>query len=380
MRVGIDARYGFRTQRRGIGRYIAALLTHLPTLAGVGEEFVLYVDRGAEADSLPLQDPRFRLRRLGVKHPLLWEEVALPWAAAQDQLDLLHLTSNYGPTRSPCPTVYTVHDLIEFIRPLLGPTRLPFRHWAGRAVRTRTLPGQLRRARLVITVSDASRSDLVRILGLTGDVIRVIPHGISAEFAPAPDPGTIRQQLRRSGFPVPDRYVLAIGALDPRKNGPLLIRAFARALPQVQDVYLWIVGIERPEIYPLPFAPRPEWLTLLGFVEHNILVSLLQGATAFVYPSLYEGFGLPVIEAMACGAPVLASNRGSLPEVTGDAGILFDPTSEEDLSAALVRVLTDERVRSAYVPAGRRRADTFSQAEMARLTYAVYREALEDGA
>ena len=380
MRVGIDARYGFRTARRGTGEYIAALLRNLPSVADVKDEFVLYADRRAEIDGLSLADPRFRVRRLATAHPLLWEEVALPSAAARDDLDLLHLTSNYGPSWAPCPTVYTIHDLIEFIRPALGPMRLPFRHMAGRAVRIRTLPRQARRARRVITVSHMSSTDLVRILGLRADRVRVIPLGISPDFKPAKDPSAVRERLRGAGYPVPDHFVLALGALDPRKNGPFLMRSFARLHERIPSARLWMVGVERPQEHPIPFDSWPEWLTVRGFVPRETLIALLQVATAFVYPSLYEGFGLPVIEAMACGAPVLASDRGSLPEVTGGAGILFDPASEEDLSEALVRLLTDESLQSTYIQAGRARAGAFSQAETARRTYGVYREALEDGA
>ena len=378
MRVGIDARYGFRSQRRGIGQYVASLLAHLPAAAGERDEFVLYVDRGAEKEALPLPDPRFHLRRLGTRNPLVWEEFTLPRAAARDRLDLLHLTSNYGPTYPPCPTVYTVHDLIEFIRPTLGAARLPFRHRAGRGVRTRTLPGQLRRASRVITVSGSSRADLVRVLGLREDVIRVIYHGVPPEFVPASDPGIARRRLVEAGFPVPDRYVLALGALDPRKNGPFLIRAFARMLPQMPDIHLWIVGVERPETYALPLAPAPAWLTVLGFVGSGALVSLFQGASAFVYPSLYEGFGLPVLQAMACGVPVLASSRSSIPEVCGGAAALFDPCDEEDLAQKLALVLFDEEVRRERVRAGLAQAQRFSWPDAAVKTYAVYQEAVAE--
>ena len=379
MRVGIDARYGFRRRRRGIGEYVAALLAHLPAVASDRDEFVLYVDRAADMDALPLPDPRFHLRRLGTRNPLVWEEITLPWAAARDRLDLLHLTSNYGPTCPPCPTVYTVHDLIEFIRPALGPLRLPLRHRAGRAVRIRTLPGQLRRASRVITVSAASRGDLVRIVGLREDVIRVISHGISPEFVPPGDHRIARRRLTEAGVQTPDRYILALGALDPRKNGPFLIRAVAKVRSRMPDLCLWIAGVERPEMYSLPIASAPEWLTILGYVDSSTLVSLFQGTAAFVYPSLYEGFGLPVLQAMACGAPVLASSRSSIPEISGGAAVLFDPCSEEDLAQKLVLVLSDEAVRRDRVNAGLTHAKGFTWAEAGRKTYAVYLEAVDEG-
>ncbi len=377
MRVGIDARYAFRRQRRGIGEYVTALLQHLPGVAAASDTFLLYVDGPAEADTLVLPDGRFQLRRLATANPLLWEEIALPRAAGRDGLDLLHMTSNYGPSFPPCPTVYTIHDLIEFLRPDFGPMRLPLRHAAGRAVRIRTLPGQARRARRVITVSDASRRDLVRLLRLPGDRIRVIPHGITLPAAGGPpDAAAARAALRAAGYPVPEVYVLAFGALDPRKNGPFVMRAFAAVHAAFPDAALWIVGVERPAAYPLPWADPPPWLTVAGFAPRDALQRLLVGATAFVYPSLYEGFGFPALEAMASDVPVLATDRSSVPEVVGDAGLLFDPTDESQLAAALRRVLGDEGLRRALVARGRARLGRYSWAAAARATYAVYEEAV----
>ena len=286
MRIGIDARYAFRTGRRGIGSYVAALLTHLPAAAAPSDTFILYIDGRADAGALALPDPRFQVRPLAARNPLLFEEVALPLAAAGDRLDLLHLPANYGPSFPPCPTVHTVHDLIEWLRPAFSRARLSFRHGAGRAVRMRTLPWQARRARRVITVSAASRHDLVRILRLPPAHVAVVPLGVDGDLGPA-DPAGAREALRQAGLPVPERYALGLGALDPRKNGPFLMRAFARAQPGLGEAELWITGVERLGDYPLPFAQPPPWLRVQGFLDRATLVRLLQGCSAFVYPSLY---------------------------------------------------------------------------------------------
>lgn len=376
MRIGMDARYAFRQSRRGIGNYVAALIGHLPAVAAAEDDFVLYIDAPADMAALPLADPRFRVRRVPVSNPLTFEEWALPRIAAQDRLDLLHLTSNYGPSFPPCPTVYTIHDLIEWLRPRFSRARLPWRHAAGRAIRMRTLPRQARAARRVITISRTSRDDLVNILRLPGERIAVVPLGVDPELRPPADPAAVRQTLRAQGFPVPERYVLALGALDPRKNGPFLMRAFAAAQPVLGDLALWIVGVERVADYPLPFPAAPPWLAVRGFLDRETQVRLLQGATAFVYPSLYEGFGLPVLEAMACGVPVLASDRSSVPEVAGEAALLFDPTDAADLERGLCRLLRDPALLRALAEHGRQQVARFSWPEAARQTYAVYRAAL----
>ena len=230
----------------------------------------------------------------------------------------------------------------------------------------------------LITVSAASRDDIVRILRVDPASVEVVPLAVSPSLAPAADPAAVRAALRAAGHDVPDRYVLAFGALDPRKNGPFLVRAFAaaRASGGLGGVGLWVVGVERPEAYPLPVSPPPDWLTLRGFADRATLVALLQGATAFVYPSLYEGFGLPVLEAMACGVPVLASNRASIPEVAGDAAVLFDPTDLDALTQALRTVLPDARALAELRRRGLERAAGFTWSEVARRTMDVCRRAV----
>jgi len=378
MRVGIDARYAFRQNRRGIGEYVAALVRHLPDYADASDEFYLYVDALADLGAISLARQPFIIRRLTVSNPLLWEEVFLPMAAATDGLDLLHLTANYGPTFSPCPTVYTIHDLIEFIRPTLGPMHLPFRHAVGRAVRIRTLPLQARKAQRVITISEASHGDLVRILHLDPERVCVIPQGVSTDFHPPANTTEVRHALRRAGYAVPERYALALGALDPRKNGLFLMRSFARIHHEFPDVQLWIVGVERPAEYPLPFAGCPPWLKVVGFVGRDVLLKLFQGATTFVYPSLYEGFGLPVLEALACGLPVASSDRTSMPEVLGQAGVLFDPSVEDDLARSLRKLLSDGPFAHACKQAARVQAAAFSWPATVSKTVEVYQLAARE--
>ena len=350
MRIGIDGRYAFRTHRRGIGEYVAQLLGQFAVLCD--EEFVVYVDRPAEMQLLSLPPARFRVEKLDTANPLLFEEVYLPRAAARDHLDVLHLTANYGPTFPPCPTVYTVQDLIEFIRSEIGPWQIDVRHGLGRAVRQRTLPVQAQRAHMIITPSHATKNDVVRILGVPESRIRVIPYGAPA-IQPADDVPALRADLRVRGYPVPDQYFLAFAALDPRKNGAIAVDAFRRIAPEFPGAELWLVGIEHLEKYPRPDEP---WVRRYGYLPRTDALDLLRAATAFVFPSKYEGFGFPALEAMAAGVSLLASNSSSIPEVVGDTGILFSPDDVAALTSGMLQVLqgsvaVEELRRSAVIRA-----------------------------
>jgi glycosyltransferase involved in cell wall biosynthesis len=373
VRIGLDARYVFRAERRGPGQYVAALLEHLPDVAHERDEFFLYGERGVDVAALQRGDTRFRVRRLGAAAQLMWEEVALPLAARQDGLDLLHLAGTYGPTLAGCPTVHTIHDTIEYIRPtLIGREARTVRNHLGQYIRTRTLPRQAARARRVIAPTHAAKRDIRTILHVPDAHISVVPHGVGVECAPAPDPAVVRARLRTSGYRVPDRYALVIGSADPRKNGRLAMRAAARARIMVPDLQMIVVGPERPDRYPLPFAQPPAWLTVHGYVPRRDLVDLFQGSTLFLYPSLYEGFGLPVLEAMACGVPVIASDHAAIREVAGDACAFFDPRNEAALTAALVGLWRNGAERRWLREAGLRRVTAFSWTETVRATYAIY--------
>lgn len=376
VQIGLDARYAFRSNRRGIGEYIAALLTYFPLVCDERDSFVLFVDRQAELDTIKITDSRFVVRPLTAANPLLWEEVALPRAVRQSQIDLLHLTSNYGPTYVSCPTVYTVHDTIEFLRASFGRPNLSWRHALGRNVRVRTLPHQAKRARAVITLSEASKRDIEHWLGVAPQQIRVIPLAVSDDFQPATDLHAARRLLADVDLDPSVPYVLALGALDPRKNGETLMRAFARVHEVRPDVELRIVGIERPEAYKLPFSQRPAWLHLLGFVPRATLIALLQAASLFVYPSLYEGFGLPPIQAMACGIPVIVSDHPAMAEVIGNAAVRVPATDDSALAEAIRRLLFDKREHSRLVHAGLARAAHCTWRETAARTYAVYQAVL----
>lgn len=366
-RIGIDARYGFREQRRGIGNYVWHLVQELGGLAPQ-HHFYLYLDpRCPPPQTVP--PGHFRLRYLAAPVPTWFEQVALPRAARRDRLDLLHGTANAAPLFCRCPTVLTLHDVIDFHRSRRELAHFTPRHRVSRRVRTLFLPAAARRARAVLTVSEHSRGEICALFrGLSPSRVRVVPQGITALPPAGPLP---------AGVAPP--YLLFLGAVDPRKNVAWALASLARALDRLPpDLSFVVVGSEDPELFIRAAAEAgiAERTWCLGFVPPEQLSALYHDALAFVYPSLAEGFGLPPLEAMAAGTPVLSSNATSLPEVVGSAALLFSPRDPNSLVEQLVRLLHEPGLREELGRRGAARAQAFTWERTARETLAVYEEVL----
>lgn len=375
--IGIDARYGLRKNRRGIGNYIFRLLSELQRLKPDGFRFVLYADRAADPAVMErFQGGLFTVRAISVPNFAWWEQVALPLAARRDKVDLFHCTSNIAPVLfKPCRLVTTIHDVIEFRRREFGDTKLSFRHRLSRAYRMGVLPRVARLSDLLITDSGFSGSDIAAVLKVSPAKIRVVPIATTrgTEDESEESQGT---QLNRLSFTNGD-YIFALGAVDRRKNTARLFEAYRRLRTETgTDVVLVVAGIEKPEAF------RPlvgDGVHLLGFLPDETIAALYRHALFFVYPSLYEGFGLPVLEAMSYSIPVACSETTAVGEVAGDAALKFDPTSTDDMAAKMRQLLLDPALRAKLVERGRERVKDFSWVKCARETLAAYREVLEGG-
>jgi glycosyltransferase involved in cell wall biosynthesis len=233
----------------------------------------------------------------------------------------------------------------------------------------------LRSSMLVIADSEATKRDLVSRLGIAGDRIRVVYLGVGPEFHPVSDGDEARMRLR-----LPQRYLIYVGRLEPRKNVKRLIQAYALARRQGVDIPLVLAGQPSWLYRDVLELPRKlgieEHVLVTGFVPYEDLPAVYSLAVAVLFAPLYEGFGLPVLEAMACGTPVVTSNVSSPPEIAGHAALLVDPLDVEELAAAIVRVADERELRERLAAAGPRRASAFSWARTARETVAVYEEAV----
>jgi len=368
MRLALDAR---KIDDFGIGTYIQGLLEALPAV-GQPESLVAYLPPG-RAPAAPVAaawGARAVWRPVGARAYSVTELWRLALAARRDRAELYHAPHYVCPPWLPCPAVVTVHDLIH----LRFPVRR--RHVLAPLYARVMLRLAVRRARRLITVSESTRQDLVERLGARPERIRVIPNGVGAPFEPAPSPETASPALDELGVSRP--YFLFAGNPLPHKNLARLLDAFAGLPPALGRLVL--VGIppaSRATVDALCAAPGlGARVRVLPPVPALALARLYQSATVVVVPSLWEGFGLAALEAMACGTPVIAAKRGGLPEVVGDAGLLVDPSNVDALREAMYTLAGQEPLRAALRARGLARARAFSWRHVAEATVAVYREAL----
>ncbi|GAB4423732.1 MAG: glycosyltransferase family 1 protein [Anaerolineae bacterium] len=370
--IGIDYTSAVH-QRAGIGRYTRELVKALadaPT-GGWSAAYRLFVaNSGARAaQSLPGERFGWRTTRLSERWlARLWYRLALPlpvelWTG---RLNLFHAADFFlPPTRPATRTLVTVHDL-SFVRypdsTMPGMSR-QLNNWVPRSVA---------RADHVIAVSQATANDLTELYGTAPGKISVLHHGVSPEFRPVTD--AAQQQAVRQKYGLGERpFILSLGTIQPRKNYRRLVQAFAQLKADATLVIIGGAGWNSQAVFDeVARLGLTERVIFPGFAADADLPALYSAATLFVYPSLYEGFGLPALEAMACGTPVVASGTSALPEVVGEAGLLVEPTDVAALAHALNTLLHDDEQRRRLSAAGLARAASFTWPGMAARLVQVY--------
>ena len=368
MLVGIDGR--LLGKRRGLGNYIYHLLLEYPRIDH-DHRFVIYVSTDEATLGLP-RDQRFRVANLGPWPYPIWEQVILPIALARDRIRLLHSPANTSPLFLPkgIKRIVTIADTM-FLLPL--PRSPSVYQRLGRKYYAWSVRNAAPKADAVLTISQYSAVDIARHVGIPASKLHV------TYLAAA-----IRSQseiMDQDKIEVDEPFVLALGAVDPRKNTEMVLRVFARVMQDYSLTHkLVLVGI--PDGSRVDFqeqvlrAGLQGRVNVFGYVSDALLARLYERAAAFLYPSLYEGFGIPILEAMMAGCPTISSNSTSIPEVAGDAALLVDPRNELKLADALVKVLTDTRFADELRAKGRRNACRFSWRRTAEQTLAVYEKVL----
>lgn len=382
MRVAINAWF-WNSPTTGSGQYTRRLVEHLAAVApDLAIVLVAPKGWGSHVSCFTLHASRFTLHASRTTQPetgslrkVWFEQVTFPRACARLGADVAHVPYWAPPLRPSTPTVVTIHDLIPL---LLREYR------GGPLVRlyTALVSKTAQSAALVLTDSEASRRDIVAHLGLSTDRVRVVYLAAGERYTPKPSP--LVGGSRRG---VPERYVLYLGGFDVRKNVATALRAYRRAGPVIGEQCPLVIAGRLPE-RDTPFTPDPRrlareqglderWVHFIGFVDEADKPALYRGAVAFIFPSRYEGFGLPPLEALACGTPVVGSDAASIPEVVGDAGILLPPDDAEGMAGALIQLATGDTFRAELSRRALAQAARFSWERTARETLAAYQDVID---
>lgn len=365
MRIGFDAR---TIDWSGIGTYSRNLLRQF---SRADVEIVVFCP-DQKRDLIPTAD-RFTLVSANMDPRSRSGRAVFAGVVERSTVDLLHVPSHFAPVPVGVPVVATVHDVI----PLIYPRTV--RNPVARARYRRQLDRTLSAARGIITVSQISLSTLTAFAGVDASRVRVIHNGVSEQFSPVGDPGEL-EAVRRQ-YDLPKRFALWVGEFRPNKNLEFLVTAWVALHANLEEAPpLVLAGSQEGEFRKIGREVGRRSMdgrvVFPGFIREADLAAVYSAASLFVFPSLYEGFGLPPLEAMACGTPCVVSNSSALPEVTGRAAMMFNPTSVEQFVECVTRVLTDPELNGNLRREGFRQSALFSWEKAAAETLEVYRDVL----
>ena len=375
MRIGFDVT-PLCAPRSGVGTYTLNLLDHLRRLAE--DDIVPLAHRRrlweppstlhSPFSNLTLHPPFSNLQSPVSMNKTLWMQTVLPWLLTRLRTDVCHFTNGVASLWTPCPSVVTIHDMTLWL--------FPQHHYRRRLLAMRPLmPLAARRATAIIAVSHSTKRDIVRILGVPESKVHVIYEAPAPCFRPLTSSPKLEEVRRR--YRLPQRFVLYVGTIEPRKNLVRLLEAFAhlrqgRAIPHALILAGHRGWKDETVFATVERLGVQDAVRFLGYVPEDDLVALYNLADVLVFPSLYEGFGLPVLEAMACGTPVVTSPRGSLQEVAGDAAVFVDPTEVGSIAEGLRRILKDPAEREALRARGLAHASRFTWEAAALRTWQLY--------
>jgi glycosyltransferase involved in cell wall biosynthesis len=366
LRIAIDAR---KLRDFGIGTYIRNILIELSRLDRTTEYVILC--RPDDVDSGDVLGRNFRMVPETAAPYSIAEQIRIPFSLAREGVRLVHEPHYVLPPAIRCRSVVTIHDCIHLMFPQYLPGKLAYVYAKG------SMWSATRKADRILTVSEASKRDILRFFDVPPDKVAVIHNAIDERFLAPADPG--KMDLVKQRYQLDHPFVLYVGNIKPHKNLERLIDAFGRARSRCSDdLKLIIIGDEISKYPPLRQAVHKHKLDkhvrFLGFQPMETLAVFYRLARAFVFPSLYEGFGLPPLEAMACGTPVVTSNVSSLPEVAGGAALLVDPHDTDAIANGICLAVTDEALRADLIRRGTERARSFSWAQSVKKIHTIYME------
>jgi len=378
MKIAIEGQRLFRRKKHGMDMVALELIRNLQ-LIDRENEYVIFV-KPDEDDQVIQETPNFKIVKLNGGFYPFWEQIALPKAAALEGCDILHCTSNTAPIFSSIPVVDTLHDIIymehSYLKILQG-TGTPYQKF-GNVYRKLIVPRIVRKSRKIITVSHFEKNRIAEFFGMKGDSrLTTVYNGVGEHFKPVTD----RAELTRvkEKYHLPDRFFFFLGNTDPKKNTKGTLKAYADFVKQTNsEMQLLMLDYDQNELKKiLSEIGAPELIGrihLTGYVVNTDLPAIYSQCGVFLYPSLRESFGIPILEAMGCGVPVITSNTSSMPEIAGDAALIIDPHKPEEITAAMIQLTNDNTLLVSKIKLGFEQAALFSWKAMAENVLKIYQE------
>jgi glycosyltransferase involved in cell wall biosynthesis len=378
MKIGIEGQRLFRTKKHGMDMVALELIRNLQEIDHQNE-YVIFVAPD-EDDSVLKETPNFRIVKLEGGFYPLWEQFSLPKAARKAGCEILHCTSNTAPVNCGIPLVVTLHDIIYMESgyfKILNGSATPYQKF-GNAYRKLIVPQVIKKSRKIITVSHFEKNRIGEFFSMKGDKrLTAVYNGVSEHFKPVTNPVELHRVKEK--YHLPGNFFFFLGNTDPKKNTKGTLKAFSDFIKQTgSDYYLVMLDYDYNELEKLLEDIGDESLInriiLTGYVINTDLPSIYCQSKIFLYPSLRESFGIPMLEAMACGVPVITSNTSSMPEVAGTAAFIIDPFKPEEITDALIKILNDKALNASLVAKGYEQAAKFSWKSMAQNVLEIYRE------
>ncbi len=376
MKIAIEGQRLFRTKKHGMDMVALELINELQKLDH-DNEYVVFVKPDVDKDTLK-NTKNFKIVELpGGPYPI-WEQLALPRAAKKEGCEILHCTSNTAPVNPGMPLVVTLHDIIYLEGISIFKKGGTWYQKFGNMYRRYVVPAVVKKSDKIITVSKFERNRIKDFFGFpeSDDRLVAVYNGVSEHFKPVTDKDELKRVKEK--YKLPDRYFFFLGNTDPKKNTPNTLKAFSDYLKKTgEDVYLVMLDYEQQELAKILSSIGDPGLIkriiLTGYVINTDLPSIYQQCEIFLYPSLRESFGIPMLEAMGCGSPVITSNTSSMPEVSGGAAFIIDPYKPEEITDAMIKIGDDEELRGQLIGTGLKQAAKFSWKNMALEVLELYK-------
>lgn len=376
MRIGIEAQRIFRDHKHGMDFVALEMIRNLQKI-DTENEYVIFINEGPDNGCLK-ETSNFKIVVFGGAYPI-WEQIKLPKMCKTHKIDVLHCTSNTAPVNCPVPLVVTIHDIIYFeTHPLNSKGYTSYQKF-GNLYRRWVVGKLLKTAKEIITVSHFEQERFTSFLNLAEGRVKVVYNGVGEHFRKIDDWAYLKE--KRGEYKLPDRFFLFLGNTDPKKNTKNTVVAFAQYTKANNTGHKLVIGDLDPTIIKgfLDAEGLGEYFNQIhftGYINNQDLPAIINLADVFLYPSKRESFGIPILEGMASGTPVITSNAASMPEVSGGAALLIDPNSSQEIADAIQEIVSDELKSNELSQKGLQRAKAFSWENTAKAVLDIYNKIL----